>query len=106
MKVLFLKGDYREKIWGGDKLKTVFKLDVSDGKVGEYWGISGMAGESSVITNGELAGKNLREVYKDYKELFGHPKEEEFPLLVKLIDAGDDLSIQVHPDDELSLIHI
>ena len=102
MKVLFLKGDYREKIWGGDKLKTVFGLDVSDGMVGEYWGISAMAGESSLISNGELAGKNLREVYKDYKELFGHPKEEEFPLLVKLIDAGDDLSIQVHPDDAMA----
>lgn len=102
MKVLFLKGDYREKIWGGDKLKTVFGLDVSDGKVGEYWGISAMAGESSLISNGELAGKNLREVYKDHKELFGNPKEEEFPLLVKLIDAGDDLSIQVHPDDQMA----
>ena len=102
MKVLFLKGDYREKIWGGDKLKNVFKLAVSDGKVGEYWGISGMAGESSVITNGEFKGKTLREIYKDHRDLFGHPKEEEFPLLVKLIDACDDLSIQVHPDDEMA----
>lgn len=102
MKVLFLKGDYREKIWGGDKLKNIFKLDVSDGKVGEYWGISGMAGESSVITNGEFKDQTLREIYENHKDLFGNPKEEEFPLLVKLIDAGDDLSIQVHPDDEMA----
>lgn len=98
--ILFLKGDFKEKIWGSDRLED-FGLDIPSHKTGEYWAISGMEGESSIITNGDLRGKSLREVYKAYPELFGNPTEDDFPLLVKLIDAGDDLSIQVHPDDSM-----
>lgn len=100
-KILFLQGQFTEKIWGGSKLKDIYSYPIPSDKTGEYWAISGMDGESSTITNGDFAGKPLREVYKNNKELFGNPKEEEFPLLVKIIDAADDLSIQVHPDDEM-----
>ena len=56
----------------------------------------------STIINGDLTGKTLDEVYKDYKGLFANPTEETFPLLVKIIDAKKDLSIQVHPDDDMA----
>lgn len=101
-KILFLQGQFSEKIWGGSKLKDIYSYPIPSGKTGEYWAISGMYGESSTITNGDFKGKALREVYKNKKELFGNPKEKEFPLLVKIIDAADDLSIQVHPDDEMA----
>lgn len=101
-KILFLEGQFSEKIWGGSKLKDIYGYPIPSDKTGEYWAISGMEGESSTIINGEFEGKSLREVYKNSKELFGNPNEKEFPLLVKIIDAADDLSIQVHPDDEMA----
>ena len=101
-KILFLEGKFSEKIWGGSKLKDLYSYQIPSDKTGEYWAISGMEGESSAILNGEFKGKSLREVYKDKPELFGNPNEKEFPLLVKIIDAADDLSIQVHPDDVMA----
>ena len=100
-KILFLEGKFLEKIWGGSRLKTEYGYDIPSSKTGEYWAISGMEGSSSVITNGKFKGKTLREVYKNKLDLFGNSKEKDFPLLVKIIDAADDLSIQVHPDDEM-----
>lgn len=101
-KILFLEGQFSEKIWGGSKLREIYGLPIPSDKTGEYWAISGMEGQSSTITNGSFEDKTLREVYKNNKELFGNPKDEEFPLLVKIIDAADDLSIQVHPDDKMA----
>lgn len=100
-KILFLQGKFSEKIWGGSKLRDLYSYPIPSDKTGEYWAISGMDGESSTITNGDFEGKTLREIYASNRELFGNPKEKEFPLLVKIIDAADDLSIQVHPDDEM-----
>lgn len=100
-KILFLEGKFSEKIWGGSKLKDLYSYPIPSEKTGEYWAISGMEGEASTILNGEFKGRSLREIYKDKPDLFGNPSEKEFPLLVKIIDAADDLSIQVHPDDEM-----
>ncbi|WP_296113871.1 mannose-6-phosphate isomerase, class I [uncultured Anaerococcus sp.] len=100
-KILFLQGKFSEKIWGGSRLKNEYGYDIPSAKTGEYWAISGMEGASSVITNGKFKERALREIYKSEPELFGNSKEEDFPLLVKIIDASDDLSIQVHPDDEM-----
>ena len=100
-KILFLEGKFSEKIWGGSRLKTEYGYEIPSDNTGEYWAISGMEGESSTILNGAFEGKSLREIYKNEPELFGNSKEEYFPLLVKIIDAADDLSIQVHPDDEM-----
>lgn len=100
-KILFLEGKFSEKIWGGSRLKTEYGYEIPSDNTGEYWAISGMEGESSTILNGAFEGKSLREIYKNEPELFGSSKEEYFPLLVKIIDAADDLSIQVHPDDEM-----
>lgn len=100
-KVLILQGEFVDKVWGGSRLKDEFDYDINSDSVGEYWAISGMGEASSVVINGELAGQTLKELYKNNKELFAGEGEETFPLLVKIIDATDDLSIQVHPDDQM-----
>ncbi|WP_372751137.1 type I phosphomannose isomerase catalytic subunit [Labilibaculum sp.] len=98
----------KDKIWGGNKLKTVLNKDFSPlPNAGESWEISGVEGDISVVSNGFLAGNNLEELIEIYMgDLVGdHVYEQfgvEFPLLIKFIDANDVLSIQVHPDDELS----
>ena len=101
-KVLMLEGKFVDKIWGGERLKEDFSYDIESDSVGEYWAVSAMEEFPSLIINGELAGENLIDVYRNNKELFGSPKAETFPLLVKIIDAKDDLSIQVHPDDDMA----
>lgn len=101
-KILFLKGKFREKIWGGKKLREIYSYDIPSDKTGEYWAISDMGDMSSIITNGEFKGKSLEEVYQKHKDLFGNPKDVTLPLLVKIIDANNDLSIQVHPDDAMA----
>jgi len=100
-KVLMLEGKFVDKIWGGERLREDFNYDIESDSVGEYWAVSAMEEFPSLIINGELAGENLIEVYKNERELFGDPKEATFPLLVKIIDAKEDLSIQVHPDDQM-----
>ena len=101
-KILFLEGKYREKIWGGKRLREIYSYDIPSDNTGEYWAISDMGDMSSIITNGEFKGKSLEEVYQKHKDLFGNPKEATLPLLVKIIDANTDLSIQVHPDDTMA----
>lgn len=98
----------KEKIWGGTRLSTLLNHDL-DGmtQCGESWEISGIIDDESVVTNGFLAENNLNELMEIYlTELVGERNYEKygigFPLLVKFIDAQDDLSVQVHPDDELA----
>ena len=99
---------FKDKIWGGQKIRTILGKDFSPlPNCGETWEISGVKGNVSIVANGPLAGRSLRELIETYKdELVGkHVYEtfgDEFPLLVKFIDANADLSIQVHPDDELA----
>jgi len=105
---LKFKTIYLEKIWGGNRLKTLLNKDYGNlSNCGESWEISGVEGNISVVENGFLAGNNLQELIEIYMgELVGDKVfkkfGEEFPLLIKFIDAQDDLSIQVHPNDELS----
>ncbi|NVF12202.1 class I mannose-6-phosphate isomerase [Anaerococcus sp. AGMB00486] len=101
-KVLFLKGQFVEKIWGGSRLKKEFSYDFNSENIGEYWAISAMKDFSSIVINGAYKGEKLNDLYKNNKELFGNEKKEKFPLLIKLIDANDDLSIQVHPDEKMA----
>jgi len=99
---------FKDKIWGGQKIKQVLNKDFSPlPNCGETWELSGVPGNISVVNNGPLAGKALTELITTYKaDLLGkmvyEKYGEQFPLLVKFIDANDDLSIQVHPDDELA----
>ena len=99
---------YKEKIWGGNKIKTILNKDFGDiPNCGESWEISAVEGNVSVVSNGFLAGNTIEELIEIYMgDLVGDQVFEtfgiEFPLLIKFIDANDDLSIQVHPDDKLS----
>ena len=105
---LKFKTIFKDKIWGGDKIKTILKKDFSPLKnCGETWEISGIKDNVSVVAEGPLAGRTLTDLIKTYKgELVGGKVYEksggEFPLLVKFIDAAEDLSIQVHPNDALA----
>ncbi len=99
---------FKDKIWGGRKIKDVLGMDF--GKLpncGEAWVVSGVNGNPTLVKNGFLAGNELNELVSVYMgDLVGDDVYEkfgdEFPLLIKYIDANDWLSIQVHPDDELA----
>jgi len=96
----------KDKIWGGKRLKETLGKKASD-KAGESWELSGVPGDLSVVENGFLSGNNLQELVEIYMgDLVGDTIYEKFglvfPLLIKFIDAGDFLSIQVHPDDTLA----
>jgi len=99
---------FKDKIWGGRKIKTVLGMDYGDlPNCGEVWLISGVDGNPSIVTNGFLKGNELNEVLEVYMgDLVGEKIfsrfGNEFPLLIKIIDSNDWLSIQVHPDDELA----
>ncbi len=99
---------YHDKIWGGNRLKTKLNKNFGDlPNCGESWEISGVEGQISVVENGFLAGNDLQELIEIYMgDLVGDKVYKkfgvEFPLLIKFIDANQDLSVQVHPNDELS----
>ncbi len=91
---------FKERIWGGSRLEQIFNCKNPKGHVGEAWIVSDYPEGKSPIMNGELSGKSLNEVMKTHPEWFSRFHLEKFPLLVKLLDANDDLSVQVHPSDE------
>ncbi len=98
---------FKERIWGGDKLPALLNKNYSMTQCGESWELSGVQDEISIVSDGFLKGNSLEELIEVYMgELVGEKIYDqfgtEFPLLIKYIDANDRLSIQVHPDDELS----
>ncbi|MEQ8626334.1 type I phosphomannose isomerase catalytic subunit [Ekhidna sp.] len=99
---------FKEKLWGGQKIKTILGKEFGDlDNCGETWELSGVPGNISEVANGALKGKQLTDlIVENNAELVGDSIyqhfENEFPLLIKFIDAGQDLSVQVHPDDELA----
>ena len=93
---------FKQRIWGGQKLRE-FGKDIPAGKkIGESWELADLPDDKSVIANGELAGQTLGSVIEKYpKEITGDEKVwRPFPLLIKLLDAEDILSVQVHPDEQ------
>lgn len=97
----------KERIWGGEKLKTILNKPISSNITGESWEISTVEGDVSMVANGDLAGKSLNDlIASNPDEVLGtavHKKfGKQFPLLFKYLDAREDLSIQVHPNDELA----
>lgn len=102
---LFLTPVFQEKIWGGNKLATVFNYTIPSEKTGECWAISAHPNGTCPIENGPFKGQTLDQLWKNQPELFGNPTEEVFPLLTKILDANDDLSVQVHPDDAYGMTH-
>ena len=99
---------FKEKIWGGQKIRSVLGKDFSPlNNCGETWELSAVSGDVSIVANGELKGRALDGLVNEYgADLLGKHVFEaygsEFPLLIKFLDANDDLSVQVHPDDELA----
>jgi mannose-6-phosphate isomerase len=94
-------------IWGGDDICKFKNIQPEQSGIGESWELSGVPGDVSVVSDGELKGKSLNELIETYGErLVGKPIIERFgntfPLLIKFIDAKQALSIQVHPDDALA----
>jgi mannose-6-phosphate isomerase len=97
----------KERIWGGEKLKTILDKSITSKITGESWEISSVEGDVSIVNNGELKGKSLNEIINAYPiEILGNEVYQkfgkQFPLLFKYLDAREDLSIQVHPNDELA----
>lgn len=97
----------REKVWGGNKLHTVLGKK-SAGRIGESWELSGVTDFVSEVENGVLRGKTINQLIRDHGEaLIGTKVSQrygnEFPLLFKFLDASDDLSVQLHPNDALAL---
>lgn len=97
----------KKRIWGGHKLKELFHKKFTKGTIGESWEISTVEDSVSIVSNGNLKGKSLQELIVEYKEAFLGDENykrfgNQFPLLIKFIDAAEDLSIQVHPNDKLA----
>jgi mannose-6-phosphate isomerase len=97
----------KERIWGGEKLRTILNKNITSKITGESWELSTVEGDVSVIANGDLKGKSLLEIIEQNpEELLGKSVYErfgkQFPLLFKYLDAREDLSIQVHPNDQLA----
>ena len=97
----------KSKIWGGQKLKSILNKENNLPNVGESWEISDVEGDTSIVSNGSLKGQSLKDLLDAYKsDLIGDKNFKEFgnkfPLLIKFIDAKEDLSIQLHPNDELA----
>lgn len=97
----------KERIWGGTKLKTYLNKPITSKNTGESWEISAVENDVSVVSNGFFKGKSLNELINDFPEQVLGTKVfeqfgKQFPLLFKYLDAREDLSIQVHPNDELA----
>lgn len=97
--VLFLKPVFKQMLWGGSKLSTEFGYQIPGDDTGECWAISAHPNGDCEVREGIYEGKTLSELWEEHRELFGDLDLDRFPLLTKIIDARDDLSIQVHPND-------
>tara|TARA_R110002049_G_scaffold175528_1_gene342821 strand:- start:225 stop:1196 length:972 start_codon:yes stop_codon:yes gene_type:complete len=98
---------YKYRLWGGDKLKTHLNKTYEDDSIGESWEISDVKGDETKVLNGALKGQTLKQLIQAFKgdfvgESVYNNFDEDFPLLIKFIDAKSPLSIQVHPSNELA----
>ncbi|MGY8924486.1 MAG: type I phosphomannose isomerase catalytic subunit [Flavobacteriales bacterium] len=97
----------KDKIWGGQKLQKILKKPTTSAEAGESWEISDVQGDTSIVSNGTMAGTSLKSLMELHTtELLGHKNFQQFgtkfPLLIKFIDAKLALSVQLHPNDALA----
>ncbi len=98
---------FKDRIWGGSKLRTELGKEIPSETTGESWELSGVKGDVSIVSNGNYKGRSLQELIEEHpQQLLGESVYKrfgnEFPLLFKFLDAREDLSIQVHPNDDLA----
>lgn len=110
MEILKFTPLLKQTLWGGDRIKSFKQIDTPLDHIGESWELSGVAGNETVVASGTHQGKTLNQLVAEMKEqLVGRETYQRygdcFPLLFKFIDARDDLSIQVHPDDATAHRH-
>ena len=111
--LIHVKPVFHNKIWGGRKLETVYGYEIPEGPVGECWAISAHPNGDCTVLDAAYEGMTLSELWDAHPELFSGvagepgsaPGGDRFPLLIKIIDAAGDLSIQVHPDDAYAAEH-
>lgn len=103
--VIFLEPVFKEMIWGGNRLSKDFGYSIPSDKTGECWAVSAHKNGDCRIRGGRFDGRHLSELFAGERELFGGIEGDVFPLLIKIIDAKEDLSIQVHPDDAYAKEH-
>ena len=104
---LLFDNNFHTIVWGGHSLKPLKGLPQDCETIGESWEVSAVPGSKSVVKNGPLAGRDLADITAEYGELLlgkavAAKCGDQFPILIKFIDAAKDLSIQVHPDDALA----
>ena len=104
MYILKLNPVFKEIVWGGERLKNGYGYESDLNNIAEAWVLSARNDGDNTVKNGEYANKSFTELIKNHPEFLGKKGEKynEFPLLIKFIDAKSDLSVQVHPDDEIA----
>ncbi|MBQ8950545.1 MAG: mannose-6-phosphate isomerase, class I [Eubacterium sp.] len=105
MDIINMSPFFKEEIWGGSKMRSEFGYDIPSDKTGECWAVSAHPNGPGRVADGEYKGMLLSELWDRHRELFGNLKGDRFPLLTKIIDANDKLSVQVHPDDDYAAIN-
>ncbi len=101
---LFFNPIFKDRIWGGTQL-TTFNYDIPSNTTGECWAFAAHSNGQSVVKDGYYKGKTLGELWENHKQLFGNIEGDRFPLLTKILDANQDLSVQVHPNDHYAKAH-
>ena len=103
--IIRLQPTFSHTIWGGTRLREDYGYKEPGDDIGECWGISAHPSGDDTVSGGPYDGKKLSALWAEHRELFGDAAGDRFPLLVKIIDAKADLSIQVHPDDAYAGVH-
>ena len=104
--LLFMEPVFKEAIWGGERLRDIYGYEIPSDHTGECWAVSAHKNGDCRIASGTYVGWHLSQLWEEHRELFGaEAAGEVFPLLVKIIDAKADLSIQVHPDNAYAAEH-
>ncbi|MCH5259191.1 MAG: beta-glucosidase [Lachnospiraceae bacterium] len=97
--ILYLNPVFKQMIWGGERLGKDWPYEIPGNDTGECWAVGAHPNGDCTVREGVYKGKTLSELWEEHPEFFGNIDSDRFPLLVKIIDAKEDLSIQVHPDD-------